>query len=283
MALTIEAAVPDADTAAAVLALADRIEAEDGAPPLSDQTRTGLRSSAVRHVLARGGDGEVHGYAQVDDVGAEFAARRDALEPVLDATLDAAPGAGLLVWSHGQRSRLIEPFQARGFVRSRELFQLRRPGDLAVPADPPLDPSITVRPFVPGQDEAAWLAVNAAAFAHHPEQGRMTSADLQAREDEPWFDPAGFLLAERDGRLLGFHWTKTHPDGAGEVYVLGVSPNAQGFGLGRGLLVRGLRHLAAVRRPHVLLYVDGDNPVAVRLYERDGFARHDLDIQWRTA
>lgn len=279
MPLTIDSSVPGVATAVGVLALADRIESADGAPPLSDQTRTMVRADAVRHVVAQDGS-DVVGYAQLDDGSAELAVEAAALDPVLDAAIALADGP-LLVWSHGHRSRVIPAFEARGFVRSRELLQLRRPGGLELPPDPPLDPAITVRPFVPGRDEQAWLAVNAAAFAHHPEQGRMTPADLQARESEPWFDPAGFLLAEREGELLGFHWTKTHPDGAGEVYVLGVSPDARGLGLGRGLLVRGLRHLLARGCPYVLLYVDGDNPSAVRLYERDGFEGFDLDVQWR--
>jgi mycothiol synthase len=98
---------------------------------------------------------------------------------------------------------------------------------------------------------------------------------------ESWFDPAGFLLAERDDTLLGFHWTKTHDDGAGEVYVLGVSPDAQGLGLGNALLVRGLRHLQQRGCPTVLLYVDGDNTTAVRLYEKAGFTSYDTDVQWQ--
>jgi mycothiol synthase len=97
---------------------------------------------------------------------------------------------------------------------------------------------------------------------------------------EPWFDPSGFLLADRAGELLGFHWTKVHGDGLGEVYVLGVAPSAQGLGLGDSLLVRGLRHLADRGCPAVLLYVDGDNPAALRLYGKVGFRSFDLDVQW---
>jgi mycothiol synthase len=271
----LQTAVPDEPTRAAVLRLAAAIEEADGAPPLSDQALTRLGAAEVAHVVARDGS-RVVGYAQRDVDSAEIVA-----EPsVVPALLDAVDAPGLLVWSHGQRSRLSGVLADRGFERVRELHQLRRPLS-GLPADPSLAQGVMVRPFRPGNDDAAWLAVNAAAFADHPEQGRWTQADLGAREAEPWFDPAGFLLAERDGRLLGYHWTKVHPDGAGEVYVLGVAPEAQGMGLGNALLVRGLRHLAEEGAPEVLLYVDGDNPGALRLYERAGFRRHDLDVQWR--
>jgi mycothiol synthase len=152
-----------------------------------------------------------------------------------------------------------------------------------------------VRPFRPGRDEDAWLRVNAAAFAHHPEQGAWTAEDLRLREAEPWFDPAGFLLAWRGdpddgGVLLGSHWTKVHPPGSvggaapdepvGEVYVLGVAPEAQGLRLGGALTDLGLAHLRRRGLGQVLLYVDEDNPAAVRLYERRGFTRFAVDVSW---
>ena len=260
-----------------VLDLAASVEAEDGAPPLSDQTRSQLDSDTVTHLSARDGDRLV-GYAQLDDGSLEIAARPDAVAGLLEAVGDEH----LLVWSHGRRSRLIAPLEQAGFVRERELLQLRRPLDAEhpLPEDPSLADDIVVRAFVPGRDDAAWLALNAAAFTHHPEQGGWDDRDLQARIAESWFEPDGFLLAERDGALIGFHWTKIHDDGTGEVYVLGVSPEAQGLGLGRGLLVRGLHHLARRQCPAVLLYVDGDNAPAVHLYGRDGFTTYDLDVQW---
>src|SRR5581483_4668984 len=131
----------------------------------------------------------------------------------------------------GERSRVVAPLRAAGLSQIRELFQLRRPLEPAtLPPEPALPPDVVVRAFEPGLDEDAWLALNAAAFATHPEQGRWTRADLDARIAEPWFDPAGFFLAARDDELLAFHWTKIHPGGLGEVYVLGVSPAAQGLG-----------------------------------------------------
>ena len=262
-------------TRAAVVRLAESIEATDGAPPLSDQTLTRLGADDVAHLTARAA-GTVAGYAQRSDDGAEIAAEPDAL----DALLDAVITPGLLIWSHGRRSRLLPALEKRGLERVRELHQLRRPL-ASLPDDPPLAEGIEVRAFRPGADDAAWLAVNSAAFASHPEQGHWTETDLQARLDESWFDAAGFLLAERDGRLLGYHWTKVHADGAGEVYVLGIAPEAQGLGLGKALLTRGLRYLAGRGCPEVLLYVDGDNPAAIALYERAGFSSYDLDVQWR--
>lgn len=265
---------PDTATSAEVVRLARRIEAEDGAPPLSDQTLSHLHSPAVDHAVLRA-DGRLAGYAQRDGDSAELATTVSALGDLLDH-LDRP---GLRVWAHGRRSRLVPVLEARGWARARELHQLRRPLG-TVPAEPPLPAGVAVRPFVVGRDDDAWLVVNAAAFAAHPEQGRWTAADLQARIAEEWFDPAGFLLAERGSELLGYHWTKVHPDGAGEVYVLGISPAAQGLGLGNALLVRGLRHLAGRGCPTALLYVDGDNAGAIRLYERAGFGPFDLDIQW---
>jgi mycothiol synthase len=120
----------------------------------------------------------------------------------------------------------------------------------------------------------------------------MTRYDLLLREAEGWFDPAGFLLAWRGdpddgGALLGFHWTKVHPAGdadeeaVGEVYVLGVDPDAQGMRLGAALTDLGLAHLRGRGLRSVLLYAEESNATAVRLYEARGFTRSSVDVAWR--
>lgn len=197
-----------------------------------------------------------------------------------DAVLAELDGP-VSAWSHGNHPAAAALAASRGFARERDLWVMRRP--LSSVPSPREVPDLVVRPFEPGRDEDAFLALNAAAFAHHPEQGSMSRAALDERMAEPWFDPAGFFLADRDGELLGFHWTKVHDaPPAGEIYVLGVSPSAQGMGLGKVLALTGLAYLRSRGLESVLLYVEADNAAAVALYEGIGFthAPEDTDVQY---
>ena len=272
------AEVPPLDAAqrAAARDLAASIERRDGSPPLSDAALGLLGSPAARHWL----DGT--SYAQLHDGSLEIAAGDEGDAAALLDAVEAAVAEPFQVWSHGTGGAVAPELERRGYQRGRVLHRLRRDLTDLAPARP-LPEGVAIRPFRPGVDEDAWLAVNAAAFATHPEQGRWTRADMAEREGESWFRADDFLLAWQGKTLRGFHWTKVHEDGCGEVYVLGVDPSAQGTGLGGALLDAGLHHLARRGCPAVLLYVDDDNRAAMRLYERSGFARADVDVQWRRA
>ena len=285
---------------AAVLGLLRAAAAADGVRPVSEDGELRLRHGGPpggRDLLVPV-DGAVAGYARLDDGSAELVVhpsfRRRGLGTALLTRLEDLAGAGgLSVWAHGDLPGSAELAASRGYERARVLLQMRR--DLAgVDPDPrpELPSDVTVRPFRPGTDESAWLRVNSRAFAWHPEQGTWTAGDLALREAEPWFDPAGFLMAWRGdpddgGELLGFHWTKVHPAGAaadepvGEVYVLGVDPDAQGMRLGAVLTDLGLAHLRRQGLGSVLLYTEESNATAVRLYEARGFSRFSVDVAWR--
>jgi mycothiol synthase len=270
---------------AAIAALRDEITASSGSSPLSDHAMLALHDtgSDLRHTVAWTADGALAGYSQLAaDGGAELATGAGIDPgPLLD-DLVAAAGRGLTVWARGEHSSLAAELPRRGFTVRRELVQMRRP--LTTPLDEPAWPAgVTVRAFVVGQDEAAWLRVNNAAFAGHPDQSDWSLADLRAREAEPWFSPDGFFLAERGGELVGFHWTKVHgargprAESIGEIYVIGVAPEMQGQRLGAALALHGMRHLRSVGMTSVMLYVEATSAGAIGLYERLGFHTFDLD------
>ncbi|WP_203916061.1 mycothiol synthase [Rugosimonospora africana] len=298
----------------------------DGAHPLSEHVMLHVRHGGdepAEHLVIRV-DGRLVGYAHVDTTDAIEGAsaelvvhpmyRRHGLGRALVAAATAAatehdPTGRLRLWAHGDHPSATVLALSMGFERHRVLWQMRR--SLYAPVEAPRLPAgVRIRAFQPGEDDTRWVELNARAFAHHPDQGKWTLKDLRVRIAEPWFDPAGFLLAERepgpaggagddrpdpagDRSVLGFHWTKVHGalrdegtdmhqhDPIGEVYVLGVDPSAQGLGLGTALTLAGLRYLRGRGLDQAMLYVDESDAAAVHLYQKLGFARWSTDVSFR--
>lgn len=253
--------------------LAAAAEAADGAAPLDEATWRALRHrpETVRSWVTDDGVALLIG----DEL--SLVVRPDARGNGVGGALlaEALPAGPFSAWSHGDHPAAAALARRHDLRRVRSLWVMRRPtsaplAELAVPD------GTTIRGYTPA-DADELIRVNAAAFAHHPEQGAMDAAELAERMAEPWFDPAGLLLAYDGDRLLGFHWTKQHSPELGEVYVVGIDPAAQGRGLGKLLTLAGLQHLAGLGVAEVLLYVESDNAPAVAVYSGLGFTHADAD------
>ncbi|MDO4898601.1 MAG: mycothiol synthase [Rothia sp. (in: high G+C Gram-positive bacteria)] len=298
--------------------LAHEVAAFDGAQPFSEQTLVEARKAARGdlgnfRLLATESDGVPVGFAALVREEAGWlleaavapSARERGLGSALVAEVLSADDIELLsAWVHSgsdasspaivSAQKLAKRF---GFEAQRELYKLGlalteqvRTGVLAAAEAQPLPAGLTLTTFTP-QDGAGWAAANAAAFAHHPEQGRLTVADLEQRIGSAWFRAEGFFLAKDEGgQIAGSHWTKipVNQEGAleGEVYAVGVTPGWQGKGLGKALTLAGMAYLASTKYEpgkaleRIVLYVDAENTAAVALYRSLGFSPLAVDRQY---
>ncbi|ORV05642.1 mycothiol synthase [Mycobacterium celatum] len=266
----------------------------DAVAPVGEQVLRELAHRRTQHLVVKRAD-EVVGYlnltAPQDESGmAELvvhprARRRGIGTALIRAALSKTDGRNRF-WAHGTLESARATASALGLVPVRELIQMRRSlKDVAAPAVPD---GVRIRTYAGVGDDDELLRVNNAAFATHPEQSGWTPADLAERRAEAWFDPEGLFLAfdETTDKLLGFHWTKVHPEetGLGEVYVVGVDPAAQGRGLGGVLTAVGVTYLADrladTPAPTVMLYVESDNTAALQTYRRLGFIQHSVDTAY---
>jgi mycothiol synthase len=281
-------AEPDTE---ALVTFVRAVEADTGVRPLSDHLWLDLqRGGSTGFIAVRiADDGGTIGMAQIsaanhesalevvvrprgdgaDAVGAADLAR-DAAETAID-TFRRGDGGELTIWVDDDAigTTLGEVSVDHGMTLRRSLHEMRVGLPLATRS------SVHTRSFVPGADDAHWLSVNNRAFAAHGEQGGWTLDTLALRQQEPWFDPDGFLIHEVGGQIAAFCWTKIHPaDGnepIGEIYVIAVDPEFHGRGLGKQLTLAGLDSIAARGISTATLFVDGDNVAAMSLYGSLGF------------
>lgn len=310
----------DVDRARPLLA---RAEHADGVAPISDQALLAAAQGQRELVLFYAADDEraeavlavgALGQGELDLVVDPAARGRGVGRQALAALLggERADNTELLSWAHGENPATEALLSGAGFVPVRSLYRMELdPALLPAPSDPlavrfahglSLAPFDATRPATAAQpsDAERWVRVNAAAFASHPEQGRVTLADFALMREEPWFDPSELLLLGAPGaaELAGYTWVKTVPaahdavpDSAPgtaqpgpetELYAIGVDPQRAGGGLGRGLLEATLARMAQHAPSRVSLYVDGENERAVRMYEAAGFTVAARSRQWRS-
>ena len=261
------------------------VSSHEGEPALSEYKEMRLDGRVdAREQVVLGPNGEVVGYGQAAwhrGTGAtpghwavEVAVHPDfrdtaAARELIEAFRLGSDDAGVTLWARS--SYVADAARSIGWRRDRELLEMRR----SLPIDC-LDASFTgfnLSTFRMGVDEAAWVEANNAAFAGHPENGSMTRRDLEDRIAQPWFDANGFFLVWDGDDLAASCWTKIHDDGVGEIYIIGVVPGWEGYGLGRSLICHGLEYLGRTRHIAMAkLFVEADNDRAVGLYAGMGFA-----------
>jgi mycothiol synthase len=266
-----------------LVAFVEKLAAEAGSRPLSDHLWLDLKEGGGHDLIvvsaadlggtialaqvSRANEGSVLEIVVDPSVPDAAAVHDDVLETAIDA-FRAAGGGHLTWWTDVDDAEAHRVAERAGLAHERSLHEMRVALPLASRS------SVATRGFTPA-DVDAWLRVNNRAFAGHPEQGGWDRDTLATRLTEPWFDADGFRLYEHDGVVAAFCWTKVHDEmtpPVGEIYVIGVDPDLHGRGLGRELTLAGLDWISDHGLTEAMLFVDGGNVAALRLYEKLGFA-----------
>ncbi|MEI6648962.1 MAG: mycothiol synthase [Actinomycetes bacterium] len=277
----------------------------DGFPPIAEHVLLHLRhggDKADSHIITCDGP-RVIGYAHLD---ATDEVEGPSVEIVIHpdfrnhgyggAILSKAQevcGARMRLWAHGDSENSKSLATRSGFERIRTVIQMKRS---LVEALPIQESVANIRTFLPTLDNQEWVTLNNNIFAKHPDQSGWTLKDLGSRTSESWFDPGGFFIAVDNETMIGFCWTKIHGghshthsgdgkhhdhDPIGEIYIMGVSSSHAGKGLGKSLVIAGLRYMRQNGILNAMLYVDSDNSAALHLYKSLGFVESGRDVLYR--
>lgn len=291
----------------------DAAEASDGFSPISDQAF--IAASRGERELSRfdAENDDAVAFGVVGEGELDLVVRPDARGRGVGSTAiaellgESDRGRELRAWAHGENPSATAILERSGFRPVRELLRMTLdPSQLPTAAEDPVAPrqfdgGFRTAFYDPASSTQAtdWVRVNAAAFADHPEQGKMTVDDFTSLTREEWFAPDDLILCftansdetNGDERLAAYAWVKTLRDAPNEhdatgtrtsceLYAIGVHPDHAGHGLGRALLDTVLDRMAQHRPERVSLYVDGDNERAVDLYVRNGFEIEQRSTQW---
>lgn len=181
-----------------------------------------------------------------------------------------------LIIEGNQRHTLLREFlQRRGFEFDRYSWEMLLPADHPVPAAT-LPPGISLRTFVPGQDEQLYHRTLNAAFADHFAHTDVPFAQILYIIKQPNFSADGVFFAFAGENVAGICVALERAGTAGEGWIedLAVMPAYRRCGVGRALLLTGVNWLRQ-RVSIVKLGVEGKNEKALPLYTSVGFQQHD--------
>lgn len=160
-----------------------------------------------------------------------------------------------------------------GFQIVERLLWMR--ADDAPPEVAPPD-GFRLRPYREA-DDAAWRRLNREAYEGTSDYTDLIAAEREAIRKESQFH---LWVAERGGEVVGMCHTKAF-SGKGYINSLVVTAACRSHGVGRELLVAGMRTLREQARRPVHLNVRAENEPAVALYRSAGFIVDDDLNEWR--
>jgi mycothiol synthase len=171
----------------------------------------------------------------------------------------------------------IAAYQQTGYQVVRYDYRMRVDLNEAPPA-PQWPDGVTLRSFLPGQDEAAVVQVYQTAFRDHwGYVAPSVEEDLKMLRHwmtDPKFDPALWLLVMAGERLVGISLNVAYLDEdpeMGWITTLGVLREYRQRGIARALLLHAFSQFQQRGRKRVGLAVDTQNLTgALRLYESVG-------------
>lgn len=239
-------------------------------------------------------------------VGSEFVDNREpfvrivCLGGVHPAHRNRGLGSAMLAWADARALEQVEKAPAHARITTESWVFANHAPSIALMADtgrelrryfiemeiqldePPRDASlptgITVRNFVPGDDDHVTAALVQTAFRDH--YGHIDAPDdvylKRFRQDmeHPDFDASLWWLAEVDGQIVGAnlcHGSNEGDPDQGYVETLAVLRDWRGRGLGRALLLLAFHELKRRGKHSVALGVDAESLTgATRLYESVG-------------
>jgi mycothiol synthase len=132
-----------------------------------------------------------------------------------------------------------------------------------------LPTTITVRPYVSGQDDALWIDIHNRATDEYPEAAPLTLSDFELQRRGPWFDAAGMLIAELDAVPAGCAdaWVdRRAAEEHGELQGPFVLPERRRLGVGTALAKAAFADLRSRGKTRVQLW-HRDSPASVAFAE----------------
>lgn len=191
--------------------------------------------------------------------------------------------------SRSDRPERLALLEQHGFTIARYFLRMRRSLDAPIP-DLPMPEGFTLRHLAGQHEVPAWVELFNLSFIDHWNHHALTVEDRLHWATEPSYRLEQDLIAvAADGTFAGFckcfindEQNQRMGRREGWISLLGTRRGYRGVGLGRALLLAGLRRLKADGCDAALLGVDAASLTgATKLYESAGFETIHTIVAYR--